>query len=372
MRALGKIARAIDCPTEIFESFRNAHSTCTQLKSRKGTLHLSIHPLDYMTMSDNAHDWRSCMSWADEGCYRQGTVEMMNSESVIVAYITTDREMELPNGRHWNSKMWRTLIVSTDDFATTIKGYPYQCKEFAEEALALLSEVSGDYTPDVTKWEWTSRNEYIHGTSLGDSNSTIYFTTEERNMYNAFGCCKHYLVWSPDAPAAYNYGDYYYSGESECMLCGEEMEWEEDEEECLHCGCETPARCSCCGRRIPREERSSHLFSGIYYCDNCIEDNTKIDIFDGRRYRNSDFVDILIVDQDYKHYEYGTFKHGGYDYSILKSRLSFRKDGFGAAYPRYVYPEDLTEEAWKTLLAHNIISITAYNRFAAVPIEYNF
>ena len=38
-------------------------------------------------MSDNDYGWDSCMGWMNEGEYRLGTVEMMNSPCIVVAYI---------------------------------------------------------------------------------------------------------------------------------------------------------------------------------------------------------------------------------------------------------------------------------------------
>ena len=74
VNAITKIAKAFNCPQEYIEEFRLAHSLVLNQKKTKGTLCLSIHPLDYMTMSDNRAGWSSCMSWRDDGCYRQGTV----------------------------------------------------------------------------------------------------------------------------------------------------------------------------------------------------------------------------------------------------------------------------------------------------------
>lgn len=62
MKVLGKFAKAWDIEPE-FENFRRAHSMILNQKTLDGELCLSIHPLDYITMSDNNNDWDSCMSW---------------------------------------------------------------------------------------------------------------------------------------------------------------------------------------------------------------------------------------------------------------------------------------------------------------------
>ena len=79
----------------LFEDFRNLVSRFTQTKRTKGTFVLSIHPLDYMTMSDNRSNWSSCMSWKDCGSYRVGTVEMLNSPYVVVGYTKGEDDMEV-------------------------------------------------------------------------------------------------------------------------------------------------------------------------------------------------------------------------------------------------------------------------------------
>ena len=55
MKMLSKIANIFDLNG--FEEFRLKHSMVLNRKKFKGTVCLSIHPLDYMTMSDNDCDW---------------------------------------------------------------------------------------------------------------------------------------------------------------------------------------------------------------------------------------------------------------------------------------------------------------------------
>ena len=130
MKMLSKIAKTFNL--EGFEDFRIKHSMVLNQKRFKGTLCLSIHPLDYMTMSDNNCEWESCMSWKQGGEYRLGTVEMMNSPNVIVAYLKADKDMDLFAcwGEHdgevrWNNKRWRELFVVSPEVLMGIKGYPF-------------------------------------------------------------------------------------------------------------------------------------------------------------------------------------------------------------------------------------------------------
>ena len=97
---LSRLAKEWELPG--WEAVREAHALASSSKKTRGTLCLSIHPFDYMTMSDNEENWESCMNWREEGCYRAGTVEMMNSPMVVVVYLKSD-ETDLWN-YSWNSK----------------------------------------------------------------------------------------------------------------------------------------------------------------------------------------------------------------------------------------------------------------------------
>lgn len=129
-RRPGKCHCGSDKPLKEFdgyESFRRAHSLALNQKMVRGNLCLSIHPLDFITMSDNECGWSSCMSWMEEaGDYRLGTIEMMNSDSVIIAYIEAKEDMCIANaGDKWNNKRWRQLIVVTPELILGNKQYPY-------------------------------------------------------------------------------------------------------------------------------------------------------------------------------------------------------------------------------------------------------
>ena len=147
IRALQRIVNAYPdiFSIEDFENFRLAHSLCLNDKYVKGTLVLSIHPFDYITMSDNNSDWTSCMSWMDKGCYHIGTVEMMNSNNVIVAYIKSSSS-SFDFGKNeqllWNNKKWRQLIYFTKDIIVSGKPYPYENKKVSLDVIEILKNLA--------------------------------------------------------------------------------------------------------------------------------------------------------------------------------------------------------------------------------------
>lgn len=132
-----------------YETFRQLHSLALNQKRVRGNLCLSIHPMDYITMSDNDCGWYSCMQWMEEqGDYRLGTIEMMNSPYCVVAYVEAHNDMCLWNGEaRWNSKRWRQLLMITPEMLLGNKQYPYFSDDLQGAAMRWLRELAnaGDF-----------------------------------------------------------------------------------------------------------------------------------------------------------------------------------------------------------------------------------
>lgn len=271
-KVLGKIASMAKISG--YEDFRIAHSMCLNQKNVTGTLCLSIHPLDYMTMSDNDCDWSSCMSWKEGGDYRQGTVEMMNSPFVVVGYLKSKDDMYLTEGSYfkWNSKKWRQLYIVEDNVIMGIKQYPYDNNDlgcFCLNWLRDLTETSsefGAFHPQMCK----IRNE--QHTKLAFLDKTVYFSFNTGFMYNDV-YSEHDAYVNVDIP---EFVDICYSGESECMLCGEEIsecydEIPTDTLLCSHCG--SFRHCDDCGCHI--DDDDYYYVDGCCICESCYENYTE-------------------------------------------------------------------------------------------------
>ena len=140
MRVLQKMAKEFDLPD--FDIFRNHISRITEVRKSKVKFTLSIHPLDYMTMSDNVNGWESCMNWTQgPGSYRAGTIEMMNSPLVVVAYITTKPYYPANTSIEWTSKSWRELIIVHPNTICSVKSYPYYNIAFDKALVNWLAEI---------------------------------------------------------------------------------------------------------------------------------------------------------------------------------------------------------------------------------------
>ena len=248
MKALVKFAELMG-KQELCERMRIKHSQIHNQKTLKGELCLSIHPLDYMTMSDNASNWTSCMGWAHSGCYRAGTVEMMNSPTVIVAYLKSPEGMtHLPERKDdkfsWNNKKWRTLVVvDPENLITTVKDYPYASETLDEMVVNWLREL-------VAENGYPEYKEIAGG--YYEDDGSMLLTRFHFNcgiMYDDFGRAPYYVAISDNAFYASRKINVEYSGERTCILCGHHIDLDCDGIElcCHRKDCRTDTRCEHCG-----------------------------------------------------------------------------------------------------------------------------
>lgn len=244
VKILGKIATAVGIDT-YFEDFRQKHSQILNQKKVTGTLCLSIHPLDYITMSDNECGWSSCMSWMndDPGDYRLGTIEMMNSPYVVVAYLEAADTMWVPDGYRWNNKKWRQLYVVSPEMILGNRQYPYENDELQGVALNWLKDMAskipgyGPYMPEAS----SVINHEIN--SFGERKIRVVLNMNY--MYNdIYG---HRLAYFS---SEYNNSSYYLnvSGAAVCTGCGEVIELDTVEACSVRClECDGVWKCWYCG-----------------------------------------------------------------------------------------------------------------------------
>lgn len=274
-KALGKIAKVFNL--DGYEEFRIAVSQIKNQRKLEGNLCLSIHPLDFQTMSDNDCGWDSCMSWVNEGEYRAGTVEMMNSPMVVVAYLESESskyKMTYGTNFMWNSKKWRCLYIVNRDVIAENRQYPYDNADIASAALDWLKELCsahagwGPYTtaPVLMNMEGAFKVPEL------SAEETYRVKFHTNLMYNdMYDRRRGYM--SENIPHNYNIN---FSGQSECMFCGESWDYRDEDNECgclaLSC-CNPHFYCSCCEERIDGDEK--YYLEDEVVCRWCYEDHAE-------------------------------------------------------------------------------------------------
>lgn len=275
MKVLQKMAKEFDLPD--FDIFRNHISRITEVRKSKIKFTLSIHPLDYMTMSDNVNGWESCMNWTQgPGSYRAGTIEMMNSPLVVVAYITTKPYCPANTSIEWNSKSWRELIIVHPNTICSVKSYPYYNIAFDKALVNWLADLVEEKTDRRYNRKLPQENlensSYIEAwqdKQDKENHFLLDFATNE--MYNDFGNTENYAIFSVNPPDnKYRTFTINYSGLMTCMGCGEDGYWSDDTEAVVCEECDPPEYCYCCGERVNANDAIE--VDGELVCEDCYHD----------------------------------------------------------------------------------------------------
>ena len=276
-RAIGKLASAFGI--DGWEPIRISISRVLNQKDITGTLCLSIHPLDYLTASYNHSNWGSCMD-IYEGDYRRGVIEMMNSHMVITAYLINDHNptMNFEDGV-WNNKRWREFFIFTPELTCGIKGYPYWNRELETIVLDWIRELSAN----EINWESTLYKYEPDGGS--ENQHQLTFVCGPAMYCDVYGGNEYYYYIS-DKFNTNEYYEFFYSGLSECAVCGGECESDDDCHSVTCEDCFERVHCDMCNDKYPIDElvefRGCHLCSGCYdslpACECCNDINFEEDM----------------------------------------------------------------------------------------------
>lgn len=274
IKALSKLSSIFNIND--FEEFQIEYSQIFNEKNLTGTLSISVHPLDYLTMSDNECGWDSCMAWMNEGDYRMGTVEMMNSPYVVVAYLESKKPMtwtEAGQPYEWNNKKWRELFIFSKDCIVPIKGYPYNNEALESTVIYWLRDLAADLG-----WEYKNTLYMFFGDHADNLTPESNKDEEEVNypvkftcntMYNDLGNKDRNFIFIGKNRIKGQKLSINFSGPAECMNCGERITDVDDPMSVICRECSGYVKCADCGSYI-REEDATWI-DGRAYCYDCYE-----------------------------------------------------------------------------------------------------
>ncbi len=341
---------------EHFEEFRIFISQVLNEKTLKGDLCVSIHPLDFITMSDNASNWRSCMKWDGEGCYKAGTVEMMNSHSVVVAYLKSSKDMDIGEGNMWNNKRWRGLYIVGDDFIYSVKGYPYQNESIDTEVLKFLGSIMNKNS-DTPRYN--TDNIYVENYDYDDgceviTNTRCIYSFDTEKMYNDI------QEWDGEHSYITNIGigealprselkivEFCYSGASTCVLCGKYNDSDEEIDLiCRDCG-EKYVRCTYCRTLMETNEIAyqdeGHSWDGpTILCKCCFEEHHFFDPLNHKLVSDHNAYSLQIIRQtgENEYYSAGSIRlhYDSYDKLVRTWDHEIWNKYFSVPPLRFEYP----------------------------------
>lgn len=209
---------------DLFEEWRNAVSNIMTKNSHVETLTLSIHPLDFMTLSDNNCDWTTCYSW-ETNTYCGSTIRAMNSNMSVVAYVSSQNPFfeNIPN------KRWRCLLYVHKNILAVGKSYPYEKDSLRIEALNKMRQL----VYKNLKWKYQYGMETygdMHSIVEYDINFPILDYDFSKRIYISTGDMYN-DIFMDKAEDYFCYRNYVkkplhlsYAGKHTCICCGKELD----------------------------------------------------------------------------------------------------------------------------------------------------
>lgn len=321
-----------DNPT-LLDEFQTRASTIIQDDKVEGYLCFSVHPLDFLSSSENTHNWHTCHSL--NGAYRAGNLSYMCDESTFICYLRSDKDAVLPGfppELKWNNKKWRMLIHVNKEHNLMFAGRQYPFGNPA--ALNLIVQIINKLFPVVCgKWtNWQNHyytKDYIDDIPIlfntkylplrkptplqdivRDSRTKLHYNDVlYSNVYDYpyYSCTaqlepawspRNWVNWMPDEVIRVGV-------DINCLHCGKkEIETSECTMRCFDCELEHGTECNemfgvcaCCGARIFFDDAYYSEYNSKHYCHDCERD----------RLRTCDYCDDYLDIEDLKIGEDGEY-----------------------------------------------------------------
>ena len=289
---------------EDLDAVQTLMSMLLQESKISGTLCFSIHPLDYLSSSENTYNWRSCH--ALDGDYRAGNLSYMLDSSTIVCYLRGEEDTKLPRFPYsvpWNSKKWRMLLFVSDDGDALFAGrqYPFSSNNLLntikDNFTILLNNRSKDkdwiYIPYYSWSNW--HDDYIKYISFkkdGADNFELqnkYFPLngrlyKDKDLIQDVGTL-HFndLLYSSYYTPYYCWTNKYYSSQHKikfhigaevpCLCCGKHPITNHDMMVCDSCSIHDDyVSCEYCGAELPMDEMIWLADREMWVCPSCYEE----------------------------------------------------------------------------------------------------
>lgn len=306
-RILHKLAKAYHLEEE-YEEFRIKHSMVLNTQTFHGTLCLSIHPIDFMTMSDNSYNWTSCMSWQDNGCYREGTIECMNSPYAVIGYLKGSEPMR-EGGHVFPNKKWRELFIVHPDAILGVKGYPYTSDDLEKTCVEWLRDLA------IKNWGWKFPDAEVVPANPNSLNTWYYVgktyvrCLDFDFMYNDMFTDRtiHYACFQEGATEGCVYIDL--SSCVRCIICGDYL----DSDDCdggmgvVCCEyCDGVVHCACCGGRI-HSGSVNYTLDDEPYCEYCWDNYAVYSRMADDYYHEDDLTSVYLIPRDFEPSSYSEF-----------------------------------------------------------------
>lgn len=202
----------------LLDDVQTDFSTIIQEDKIEGHICLSVHPLDFLSMSENTYNWRSCHALDGEFC--AGTLSYLLDACSFLCYVKGDNDVILPHFPKevlWNNKKWRAVIYRSLDGTMVFCGrqYPFNSAgimDFIIRKLLLDAKVITTTNLYEQDYQWTGWvNSVIDEVDLSALNNDSYHLELAEEYIPISDKLVPISTVITDAENSYHYNDVLYS-----------------------------------------------------------------------------------------------------------------------------------------------------------------
>ena len=208
---------------------------------------LSIHPCDFLEMSNRDNSWSSCHGLA-HGSYQAGCLSYL-TDGVSMIFFTVDGTVT--SGFHLHPKRTRQIFCYGENVLLQSRLYPDSDDDLCLQYRRLVQEIITTCLGMPNRWVLKKASDR--------QNEEYFQTVQGSRQY------PDYLYFSKVSllKKAESYGTLQIGSPSLCVCCGEPYTsgW-------LKCNCDELVVCSECGRTVPAETSQYH--EGRFFCNSCL------------------------------------------------------------------------------------------------------
>ena len=271
------------------DAIQTAASILIQENKVEGKFCISVHPLDFISCSENNYNWHSCH--ALDGEYRAGNLSYMVDSTTVICYLKGNENVILPNFPRevpWNNKKWRMWLYLADEHNALMAGrqYPFTIGGVLDytrsKLFGLLS--FGDWRWSLWHHDIIRRYHFEDGTDetvdcndilvmggkfvsryelVTDKSSLHYDDLLHSSYYTPYYC------WRKTTKANIHFT---IGGQVTCLACGSRNILNHEHMVCDYCDCDDDyGRCSICGERHHNDDM--YWVGDDHLCQHCFDEN---------------------------------------------------------------------------------------------------
>lgn len=252
-RIIGRLCRQfhIDAHDRYNSVFARLSDALNPLQISR-TAVLSVHPCDFLEMSNKDNTWKSCHN-IKSGSYQGGTLSYM-TDSVSMIFFTVDNDVT--ENFYRLPKRNRQMFFYKEHRLFQSRLYPDEQADLSKQYRNLVQKAIAACLGEPNSWKLITDREKLNACCVTVTGSSQY------HDYSYYGNLS--LLKSAEGQVPGNDVRLEIGAPTLCVCCGTPYQ----DSTALSCGRERVVVCKECGRTV--EKSNARYADGAFYCHSCL------------------------------------------------------------------------------------------------------